>query len=148
MCVDYTNLNKACSKDCHPLPVIEQKVDALVGFKIKCFLDAYKGYHQIMMEEGDAKKTAFITERWIFCYKKMVFELKNVEATYQRLMDCIFKQWISRNVKMYVDDMSLKSRTFKDFLNSLKENFEILREVNMKFNPKKCTFGVGEGKFL
>lgn len=43
MCVDYTDLNKACPKDCHPLPAIEQKVDALIGFRIKCFLDAYKG---------------------------------------------------------------------------------------------------------
>ncbi|KAK9066680.1 hypothetical protein SSX86_014003 [Deinandra increscens subsp. villosa] len=51
MCVDYTNLNKACPKDAYPLPVIDEKVDSLVPFRLKCFLDAYKGYHQRMMDK-------------------------------------------------------------------------------------------------
>lgn len=109
MCVDYTDLNKASPKDCHPLPMIDQKVDALLGFQIKCFLDAYKGYHQIFMADDDAKKTAFITERGVFCYKKMPFGLKNAGATYQRLVDRVFRDQIGRNMEVYVDDMVIKS---------------------------------------
>ncbi|GJV35124.1 hypothetical protein Tco_1407601 [Tanacetum coccineum] len=45
MCVDFTDINKACPKDCYPLPEIDWKVESLLGFRLKCFFDAYKGYH-------------------------------------------------------------------------------------------------------
>nr|GEX18087.1 hypothetical protein [Tanacetum cinerariifolium] len=61
MCVDFTDLNKACSQDCYPLSEIGWKVKSLCGYPFKCFLDAYKGYHQIQMAEQDEKKTAFHT---------------------------------------------------------------------------------------
>ena len=56
MCVDFTDLNKACLKDSYPLPEIEQKIESLGGFKWKSFLDAYKGYHQVRMEKSDEDK--------------------------------------------------------------------------------------------
>lgn len=74
--------------------MIDQKVDALIGFFILCFLDAYKGYHQILIDEEDAPKTAFITEMGFYCYKKMPFGLKNAGATYQRLVDRLFHHQI------------------------------------------------------
>nr|GEX70061.1 reverse transcriptase domain-containing protein [Tanacetum cinerariifolium] len=49
LCVDFTDLNKACPQDCYPLPEIDWKVESLCGYPFKCFLDAYKGYHQIQM---------------------------------------------------------------------------------------------------
>ncbi|GKC00308.1 hypothetical protein Tco_0986444 [Tanacetum coccineum] len=51
MCVDFTDLNKSCPKDCYPLSKIDWKVESLCGYPFKCFLDAYKGYHQIQMAE-------------------------------------------------------------------------------------------------
>ncbi|GJX82136.1 reverse transcriptase domain-containing protein [Tanacetum coccineum] len=62
------DLNKACPKDGYPLPEIDWKVESLCGYPFKCFLDAYKGYHQIKMAEEDEEKTAFITSQGIFCY--------------------------------------------------------------------------------
>ncbi|GJX37204.1 hypothetical protein Tco_0250507 [Tanacetum coccineum] len=53
MCVDFKDLNKACPKDGYPLPKIDWKVESLCGFPFKCFLDAYKGYHQIKMAKED-----------------------------------------------------------------------------------------------
>lgn len=97
---------------------------------------------------GQNPKTAFITERGIFCYRKMPFGLKNAGATYQRLVDRVFKHQVGRNMEVYVDDIIVKSRTFEAFLDDLREVFNILRQINMKLNPAKCTFGVGEGKFL
>nr|GEU37751.1 CO dehydrogenase flavoprotein-like, FAD-binding, subdomain 2 [Tanacetum cinerariifolium] len=85
MCVDFKDLNKACPKDGYPLPKIDWKVESLCGYPYKCFLDAYKGYHQIKMAEEDEEKTAFITSQGIFCYSKMPFGLKNAGATYQRV---------------------------------------------------------------
>ncbi|KAK1428182.1 hypothetical protein QVD17_17011 [Tagetes erecta] len=66
MCVDYTDLNKACTKDSFPLPNIDAKIDSLAPYRYKCFLDAYKGYHQIKMAREDEDKTAFHTDIGIF----------------------------------------------------------------------------------
>nr|XP_043615708.1 uncharacterized protein LOC122587593 [Erigeron canadensis] len=108
MCVAFTDINKACPKDCYPLPEIDWKVESLVDFRLKCFLDAYKGYHQIQMHPKDEDKTAFYTTEGIFCYKKMSFGLKNAGAIYQRLVDKVFGRQIGRNLEAYVDDMSSK----------------------------------------
>nr|GEY59721.1 reverse transcriptase domain-containing protein [Tanacetum cinerariifolium] len=103
-------LNKACPKDSYPLPEIDQKIESLEGFKLKCILDAYKGYHQIRMANEDEEKTSFHTEQGIFCYEKMSFELKNAGATYQRLMDNMFTSQLGRNIEIYVDDMVLNGK--------------------------------------
>ncbi|GJS94455.1 reverse transcriptase domain-containing protein [Tanacetum coccineum] len=92
-------LNNACLKDCYPLPEIDWKVESLCGYSFKCFLDAYKGYHQIKMAKEDEEKMAFITSQGIFCYSKMPFGLKNVGSTYQRLVDKAFQKQIGRNLE-------------------------------------------------
>ncbi|KAI3767660.1 hypothetical protein L2E82_17975 [Cichorium intybus] len=148
MCIDYTDLNKACPKDCYPLLEIDQKVESLEGFKWKCFLDAYKGYHQILMRKEDEDKTAFYTDHGTFCYQKMPFGLKNAGATYQRLVDKVFKDQIGRNVEVYVDDMVIKSRAEQSLLQDIEETLKTLSKIQMKLNSAKCTFGVEEGKFL
>ncbi|GKA72184.1 reverse transcriptase domain-containing protein [Tanacetum coccineum] len=148
MCVDFKDLNKACPKDGYPLPEIDWKVESLCGFPFKCFLDAYKGYHQIQMAEEDEEKTAFITNQGIFCYTKMPFGLRNAGATYQRLVDKTFHGQIGRNLEVYVDDLVIKSRTEDEVVRDIEETFKTLRKINMKLNPKKCTFGVEEGMFL
>ena len=68
MCVDYTGLNKACPKDPFPLPHIDQMVDSTSGCETLCFLDAYSGYHQIVIKESDQLATSFITPFGPFCY--------------------------------------------------------------------------------
>nr|GEX75840.1 reverse transcriptase domain-containing protein [Tanacetum cinerariifolium] len=61
MCIDFTDLNKACPQDCYPVSEIGWKVESLCGYPFKCFLDTYKGYLQIQLAEPDAEKTAFYT---------------------------------------------------------------------------------------
>ena len=78
----------------------------------------------------------------------MPFGLKNVGATYQRLMNKMFAHQLGRNVQVYVDDMLVKSVRENDHLNDLQETFNTLRSYNMKLNPSKCVFGVTAGKFL
>ena len=53
MCVDFTDLNKACPKDNYPFPRIDQLVDSTAGHKLLSFMDAFSGYNQIQMEEED-----------------------------------------------------------------------------------------------
>nr|GEY37677.1 reverse transcriptase domain-containing protein [Tanacetum cinerariifolium] len=54
--MDFKDLNKACTKDGYPLPKIDWKVESLCGYPYKCFLDAYKGHHQIKKAEEDEEK--------------------------------------------------------------------------------------------
>ncbi|GJY68326.1 reverse transcriptase domain-containing protein [Tanacetum coccineum] len=116
MCIDFKDLNKACPKDLYPLPEIYWKIESLMGLKYKCFLDAYKGYHQIQMTKKHEEKTAFHTEEGVFCYTKLPFGLKNAGATYQRLVDSAFKEQIGVNLESYVDDMVIKSQTEQDII--------------------------------
>jgi len=109
MCVDFTDLNKACPKDSFPLPRIDLLVDSTAGHELLSFMDAFSGYNQIYMEEADQEKTAFITDRGLYCYKMMPFGLKNAGATYQRLVNRMFQSQIGRNVEVYVDDLLVKS---------------------------------------
>ena len=102
----------------------------------------------VKMNEEDQEKTSFVTSQGLFCYKVMPFGLKNVGATYQRLMNKVFAHQIGRNVQVYVDDMLAKILRENNHLNDLQETFNTLRSYNMKLNPSKCAFGVTVGKFL
>ena len=80
MYVDFTDLNRACSKDSYPLPRINTTVDSMARHKLLSFMDAFSGYNQIKMED-DQERTSFVTSQGLFCYKVMPFELKNAGAT-------------------------------------------------------------------
>lgn len=82
MCIDFTNLNKACPKDNFSLPRIDTLVDSKAGHQILSIMDAFSGYNQIKMYEPDQKKTAFITDQGLYCYQVMPFGLKNAGTTY------------------------------------------------------------------
>ena len=107
--MDFTDLNKACSKDSYPLPRIDQLVDSTVGHRLLNFMDAFTGYNQIRMDETDQEKTSFVTSQSLFCYKVMLVGLKNAGATYQRLVNHMFRPQIGQNVEVYVDNMLVKS---------------------------------------
>ncbi|GKF43357.1 reverse transcriptase domain-containing protein [Tanacetum coccineum] len=100
------------------------------------------------MAKEDEEKTTFITSQGIFCYSKTPFGLRNSGATYQRLVDKAFHKQIGRNLEIYVEDLVIKSRTEDEIIRDIEETSKTLREINMKLNPKKCTFGVEEGMFL
>ncbi|CAJ2673582.1 unnamed protein product [Trifolium pratense] len=148
MCVDYTDLNRACPKDSYPLPCIDKLVDNSSGFKLLSFMDAYSGYNQIPMAVADRGKTAFMTESGNYYYNVMPFGLKNAGATYQRMMNKVFRAEIGDMLEVYMDDMIVKSHEEIDHTAHLRKVFEQARKHNMRFNPEKCTFGVRAGKFL
>src|SRR3954470_16716581 len=101
-----------------------------------------------MLAEEDREKTAFIIESDTYYYRVMPFGLKSAEATYQRLVNKMFKHQIGRNIEVCVDDMLVKSIKEVDHIKDLKEIFEVLKKYNMKLNPQKCVFGVTIGNFL
>ena len=145
MCVDFTDLNRACPKDSFPLPRIDQLMDSIA---LLTFMDTFSRYNQIKMAEEDQEKTAFITSQGLYCYKVIPFGLKNAEAAYQRLVNKMFNKQIGRNMEVYVDDMLVKSKEKLAHLNNLKETFATFKQYQMRLNLRKCVFGVASGKYL
>nr|GEY38547.1 reverse transcriptase domain-containing protein [Tanacetum cinerariifolium] len=82
------------------------------------------------------------------CYPLPEIDWKNAGATYQRLMDKAFESQIGRNIEVYVDDLVVKSHIEAEMVRDIEETFRTLRKINMKLNPKKCSFGLTEGVFL
>ncbi|XP_069149116.1 uncharacterized protein [Solanum lycopersicum] len=111
ICVDYRDLNKS-------------------------FVDCYAGYHQILMDEEDAEKTAFITPWGVYHYRVMLFGLKNAGATYMRAMTTIFHDMIHKEIEVYVDDVIIKSRESSDHLTHLRKFFELSRR-GIELDPSK-----------
>ena len=148
VCIDFTDLNKACLKDLFPIPKIDQLVDAIVGHPRMSFLDTFQGYHQIPLALDDQEKTAFIIPIGNYHYKVMPFGLKNARFTYQRMMTRMFESLLGKNIMIYIDDMVVKSKMVSEHLGDLRIIFEILRNYKLRLNSSKCSFGVGSGKFL
>ena len=148
VCVDFIDLNKACSKDPFPMPRIDQLVDATVGHLRMSFLDAFQGYHKIPLALSDQEKTAFVTPNRNYHYKVMPFSLKNVESTYQRMMTRMFESQLGKFIEVYINDMVVKSKVVFEHIGDLKNIFEILRKHRLHFNASKCSFSMGADKFL
>ena len=148
LCIDFTDINKACPKDSFPLPRIDLIVDATAGHELLSFMDAFSGYNQISMDPDDQEKTSFVIAQGTYYYGVMPFRLKNAGATYQRLVNRMFQKQIGATMEVYIDDMLVKSTTTGLHIAHLSEAFQILRNYNMKLNPAKCAFGVLAGKFL
>ena len=148
MCVDFTDLNKACLKDSYPLLSIDALMDSASGCRMLNFLDDFSRYNQIKMYPKDECKTTFMTELSCYCYILMHFGLKNAGATYQRLMDRVFAPIVGQSVQAYMDDMVVTSLVKDQHVADLKELFTRIAKYILKLNPEKCVFRVGVGKFL
>jgi hypothetical protein len=148
MCIDFTDLNKACPKDEVPLPRIDSLVDAATSSELMSLLDCYSGYHQIWMKKEDDPKTSFITPSGTYCYLRMPKGLKNAGGSFSRMTTKVLHSQIGRNVLTYVDDIIVKSTKQENHITDLQETFVNFRQAGLKLNPEKCVFGVKKGKFL
>ena len=90
------------------------------------FLDAFQGYHQISLAAEDQEKTTFISSDANYHYTVMPFGLKNVGATYQRMIMRMFRDKIGRIVEVYIDDIMVKSKKEQGHIDDLREIFEVL----------------------
>jgi hypothetical protein len=109
MCIDFTNLNKACPKDDYPLPWIDTLVDAAAGSEMMSMLDCFSGYHQIWMRKCDEDKTSFTTPLGTYCYVRMPESLRNAGCTFNRIVRAVLGTQLDRNISAYVDDMVTRS---------------------------------------
>jgi hypothetical protein len=148
MCVDYTDLNKACKKDPFRLPQIDQVLDSTTSCSLLSFLNCYSGYHQIPLKVEDQIKTSFITLFGAICYTTMPFRLKSAGATYQRGIQWCLHSQLERNAKAYIDDVVVQTREDEGLISDLAVTFDNLRKFKMKLNSEKCTFGVPSEKLF
>jgi len=126
MCIDFTDLNKACPKDSCPLSKIDDLVNATAGHALLSVIDAFSGYHQISLCPEDQEKTTFITGRGLHWYRMMPFGLKNVATTYQRLVNKLFKTLIRKTMEVYIDEIIVKSMINATHSHDLRKTFSIL----------------------
>jgi hypothetical protein len=78
----------------------------------------------------------------------MTFSLKNANVTYQKTMNYILHKLIGRIIEIYIDDVVVKSKGYKEHLVDLRETLECARRHALRMNPNKCAFGVSAGQFL
>jgi hypothetical protein len=144
VCIDFRDLNAATPKDEYPMPVAEMLVESAAGYEYLSMLDGYSGYNQIFIAEEDVSKTAFRCPGAIGTYEWIVmpFGLKNVGATYQRAMNSIFHDYIETFMQVYIDDIVIKSISYKNHLTHISQSFERMRKYGLKMNPLKCAFFV------
>ena len=130
--------------DGYPMPIADMLVDAVVGHKVISFMDGNAGYNQIFMAEEDIAKATFRCPSAIglFQWVVMTFGLNNVSATYHRVMNYIFHKLIGRIIEIYIDDVMVKSKRYKEHLADLRETLECTRKHGLKMNSNKCAFGV------
>jgi hypothetical protein len=148
MCIDFTDLNKACPKDEFPLPRIDSLMDAEATSELLSLLDCYLGYHQIRMKKEDEPKTSFITLSGTYCYLRMPEGLKNAGGSFSRMTAKVLHSQIGKNVLIYVYDIIVKGTKPEKHVADFQETFANFRRASLKLNPEKCVFGVKKGKFL
>ena len=148
-CVDFHQLNAATVKDAHPVPRINDLLDALHGAKWFSTLDLKSGYWQVPISEQDKAKTAFRTSSGqLFEFNQVPFGLCNAPATFSCLMDRVLAGLHWETCLFYLDDIIVFSSTWEEHLARLLEVFERLRHAKLKLGAVKCTFAAKEVSYL
>ncbi|CAC5364966.1 Transposon Ty3-G Gag-Pol polyprotein,Transposon Ty3-I Gag-Pol polyprotein,Retrovirus-related Pol polyprotein from transposon 297,Retrovirus-related Pol polyprotein from transposon 17.6 [Mytilus coruscus] len=150
MAIDYRKVNSLSIPQTFPLPHMESVFDAIGEVKARYFscVDLKSGFLQVPLTEESKHKSAFITQTGIYQFKRMPFGLMNSPITFQAMMSHVLRGLNWKFVLVYVDDILIFSRTFKDHLNHLSQVFDRLRHANLKLHPSKCHFAVKEIMFL
>ncbi|XP_025266372.1 uncharacterized protein LOC112638592 [Camponotus floridanus] len=147
-CIDFRKLNQASEKDAYPLPHITATLDKLRGAKYLSTLDLKDGYWQVPLDPDSRPATAFtIPGRGLLQFRIMPFGLHSAPATFQRLLDNVGPD-LDLHVLVYLDDIIIVSRTFKEHLTHLKEVFRRLRQTRLQLNVDKCHFCRDRLKYL
>ena len=109
VCIDYRKLNAAMVTDAFMLPFTHGVLDAVAGHEVYSFLDWFSGYNQIRMHPDDQEKTTFVTEWGVFVAIVMMFGIKTVPTTFQRIIMEIFGEFIPAFMQVFLDDFVVYS---------------------------------------
>ncbi len=146
---DYRKLNEMTIKNCYPLPLISELMDKLRGAKYFTKCDVRWGYNNVRIKSGDEWKAAFRTNRGLFEPTVMFFGLTNSPATFQWMMNDIFKNLIASGaVTVYLDDILIMSKTKAEHQRITQEVLKILRQNKLFLKAEKCEFETLETEYL
>lgn len=147
-CVDYRRLNSVIITDAHPLPRVDDSLDALSGSQYFSSMDMSSGYWQVELDANNRQKTAFTAGDSLCQFKVIPMGLKSRPSTFQRLMELVLRglHWIKCVIYHMILKIFLKD--FKDHMKNLTEILTILREAGLKLNPKKCQFCQASVKYM
>lgn len=146
---DYRKLNAITVKNRYPLPLVSELVDKLKSAKYFTKLDIRWGYNNVRLVDGDEWKAAFRTNRGLFEPLVMFFGLSNSPATFQTMMNSLFRDLINRGkVVIYMDDIMIFTTTLKEHRSVVREVLQILRENKLYLKHEKCDFEALETEYL
>ena len=148
LCVDFRNLNKESLNDNYSLPKMDQLLQMVSGAQRLSMLDGFSGYNQLNVDTANREKTAFTTPLGTFMYARIPFCLTNAGATFQRAMDIAFMGQVNKFVVIYLDDITVFSKSDQRHLKHLMKVFDRCRKFGISLNPKKSLFAVKKRKLL
>lgn len=104
-------------------------MDETVGYELLSFMNEFKGYHQIFMEEEDEENTAFVTHDEVYCYHAMAFMLKNIEATFTQMVAEVFKDLLGNIIEAYVEYILVNSNKTLSHPKYLTQCFKVMKSA-------------------
>ena len=147
-CIDYRKLNAITKKDAHPLPRVDDLLDALQGSCMFSTLDLRSGYWQISMDPKDQHKTAFVTPSGLWEFQRMPFGVSNGCATFQRAIEIVLSGLTYKTCLCYFDDVIVPSSNLQQQCEHLALVLEHFRKHNLRVKATKCTFGANKVNYL
>lgn len=147
-CINYRELNKVTVKNKYPLPRIDDLFDQLQGARVFSKIDLWSGYHQLRVKDTDILKTAFRTRYVHYEFTMMSFGLTNAPATFMDLMNRVFKDFLDSIMIVFINDISVYSKTKEQHEKHLRQVLTTLRESKFYAKFSKCEFWLGKVDFL
>ncbi|GBE89916.1 Transposon Tf2-6 polyprotein [Sparassis crispa] len=148
-CQDYRYLNEGTVKNAYPLPLISDLMDQFKGASIFTKMDLRSGYNNVRIKDGDQWKGAFKTNRGLFEPMVMFFGLCNSPATFQMMMNALFKDMIDEGwIVIYMDDILIFSNDLEEHHVRTRRVLQRLKDNDLFLKPEKCFFDVKEVEFL
>ena len=144
----YWALNKITIKNKYRCPRIDDLLDQLHGASVFSSLDLQSGYHQIRIKDEDVPKTAFRTPLGHYQFRVLSFGLTNAPATFQAVMNSIFRKHLGKFVLVYLDDILIFSKNPEEHAQHLRIVLDIIRQHKLYAKMPKCEFNKPELQFL
>ncbi|KAI5954409.1 hypothetical protein KGF54_002184 [Candida jiufengensis] len=148
LCIDYRQLNSNTIDDKFPLPSAEELLDSVGNSGFITKLDFTSGYHQLGMDEKSIPLTAFSTPYGLYEWLTMPFGLKNAPATFQRVMNYIFRDYLNKWLVVYLDDLLIFDHNRSEHMKHIRQVFSVLKQYGFVAKPSKCLFFMKQVNFL
>ncbi|KAH8145247.1 uncharacterized protein LAJ45_10684 [Morchella importuna] len=148
LCVNFRGLNGITIKNRYPLPLMNELADATKGALYFTKIDLKNGYNLIRIAKGEEWKTAFRAKYGLFEYRVMPFGLTNAPASFQVMVNTIFKDLLDQGVVVYLDDILMYSKTREEHTTLVREVLERLRRHHLYGNLEKTEWYQQDVEFL